>query len=36
MDNGIEKEQDFTVDIVNPNYTFEEIVSMIELNTEKL
>ncbi len=33
---GIEEEQDFTVDVVNHKYTFEEIVSVIELHTEKL
>ncbi|WP_203555943.1 type II toxin-antitoxin system death-on-curing family toxin [Bacillus sp. B15-48] len=33
---GIEEEQDFTVDVVNHNYTFEEIVSTIKSHTEKL
>lgn len=33
---GIEEEQDFTVDVVNHKYTFEEIVSTIKGNTEKL
>jgi death on curing protein len=33
---GIEAEQDFTVDVVNHKYTFEEIVSTIKENTEKL
>lgn len=33
---GIEEEQDFTVDVVNHLYTFEEIVSAIQENTEKL
>ena len=33
---GIEEEQDFTVDVVNHKYTFQEIVSVIELHTEKL
>jgi death-on-curing protein len=33
---GIEEEQDFTVDVVNHKYTFEEIVSTIKENTEKL
>lgn len=33
---GIEEEQDFTVDVVNHKYTFEEIVSTIKRNTEKL
>jgi death-on-curing protein len=31
---GIEEEQDFTVDVVNHQYTFEDIVSMIESNTK--
>ena len=33
---GIEEEQDFTVDVVNHKYTFEEIVSTIESHTEQL
>lgn len=33
---GIEQEQDFTVDVVNHLYTFEEIVLAIQENTEKL
>ncbi|MDQ0220380.1 type II toxin-antitoxin system death-on-curing family toxin [Peribacillus cavernae] len=33
---GIEEEQDFTVDVVNHKYTFEEIVSTIKENTKKL
>ncbi|MFT9598381.1 type II toxin-antitoxin system death-on-curing family toxin [Mesobacillus sp.] len=33
---GIEEEQDFTVDVVNHKYTFEEIVSTIKYHTEKL
>jgi len=33
---GIEEEQDFTVDVVNQKYTFEEIVSIIKNHTEKL
>ncbi|RDI36907.1 type II toxin-antitoxin system death-on-curing family toxin [Falsibacillus pallidus] len=33
---GIEEEQDFTVDVVNHKYTFQEIVSKIKDNTEKL
>ena len=33
---GIEEEQDFTVDVVNHKYTFEEIVSIIKNHTEKL
>jgi death-on-curing protein len=33
---GIEEEQDFTVDAVNHKYSFEEIVSTIKENTEKL
>ena len=33
---GIEEEQDFTVDVVNHKYTFEEIVSTIMKHTEKL
>lgn len=33
---GIEEEQDFTVDIVNHKYTFQEIVSTIKENTENL
>ncbi|WP_342774205.1 type II toxin-antitoxin system death-on-curing family toxin [Aquibacillus sediminis] len=33
---GIEEEQDFTVDVVNHKYTFEEIVLTIESHTEKL
>ncbi|MDC3418387.1 type II toxin-antitoxin system death-on-curing family toxin [Aquibacillus salsiterrae] len=33
---GIEEEQDFTVDVVNHKYTFEEIVSAIIKHTEKL
>ncbi len=32
----IDEEQDFTVDVVNHKYTFDEIVSIIERNTEKL
>ena len=32
---GIEEEQDFTVDVVNHKYTFQEIVSMIKDYTEK-
>jgi death on curing protein len=32
---GIQEEQDFTVDVVNHKYTFEEIVSVIKENTEK-
>ncbi|QTN01605.1 type II toxin-antitoxin system death-on-curing family toxin [Sediminibacillus dalangtanensis] len=32
---GIEEEQDFTVDVVNHKYTFEEIVSTIKRFTEK-
>ena len=32
----IEEEQDFTVDVVNQKYTFEEIVSIIKNHTEKL
>ncbi|WP_077212436.1 type II toxin-antitoxin system death-on-curing family toxin [Bacillus dakarensis] len=33
---GIEEEQDFTVDVVNHKYTFEEIVSTIIKHTVKL
>ncbi|MDQ0257550.1 death-on-curing protein [Evansella vedderi] len=33
---GIEEEQDFTVDVVNHKYTFEQIVSTIEIHTERL
>lgn len=33
---GIEEEQDFTVDVVNHKYTFDEIVSVIETHTERL
>ncbi len=33
---GIDEEQDFVVDVVNHKYTFQEIVSVIELYTEKL
>lgn len=33
---GIEEEQDFTVDVVNHKYSFEEIVSVIENHTERL
>ena len=33
---GIEEEQDFTVDVVNHKYTFEEIVSIIKNHTKKL
>jgi|SRR5690625_461984 len=33
---GIEEEQDFTVDLVNHKYTFQEIVSMIRKYTVKL
>lgn len=32
---GIDEEQDFTVDVVNHKYTFEEIVTIIEKNTEQ-
>ena len=32
---GIEEEQDFTVDVVNNKYVFEEIVSIIESHTKK-
>ncbi len=32
---GIEEEQDFTVDVVNHHYTFQEIVTVIELHIEK-
>lgn len=32
----IEEEQDFTVDVVNHKYTFDEIVSIIENHTERL
>jgi|SRR3954451_3263603 death-on-curing protein len=32
---GIEEEQDFTVDVVNHKYTFQEIVSTIKDYTEK-
>lgn len=32
----IEEEQDFTVDVVNHKYTFEEIVSIIENYTERI
>ena len=33
---GIEEEQDFTVDVVNHIYTFEEIVSTIENHAERI
>ncbi|MBL4954964.1 type II toxin-antitoxin system death-on-curing family toxin [Neobacillus sp. OS1-32] len=33
---GIQEEQDFTVDVVNHKYTFEEIVDTIKENTEEL
>lgn len=33
---GIDEEQDFVVDVVNHKYTFQEIVSVIELHTKKL
>jgi death on curing protein len=33
---GIEEEQDFTVDVVNHKYTFDEIVSMIREHTIKI
>jgi len=33
---GIEDEQDFTVDVVNHQYTFEEIISMIEIHTKRI
>lgn len=33
---GIDEEQDFTVDVVNHKYTFEEIVPTIKNHTEKL
>ena len=33
---GIEEEQDFTVDVVNHKYTFEEIVSTIESHAEEI
>ncbi|WP_199794639.1 type II toxin-antitoxin system death-on-curing family toxin [Lentibacillus sp. Marseille-P4043] len=33
---GVEEEQDFTVDVVNHRYTFEEIVSTIRNHTENL
>jgi death on curing protein len=33
---GIQEEQDFTVDVVNHKYTFEEIAAIIKGNTEKL
>ena len=33
---GIDEEQDFTVDVVNHKYTFQEIVSTIKEYTEKL
>ena len=33
---GIEEEQDFTVDVVNHKYTFEEIVSAIRDHTKNL
>ncbi len=33
---GIEEEQDFTVDVVNHKYTFEEIVLIISNHTNKL
>jgi death on curing protein len=33
---GIDEEQDFTVDVVNHKYTFQEMVSAIKEHTEKL
>jgi death-on-curing protein len=33
---GIEEEQDFTVDVVNHKYKFEEIISTIKSHTERL
>ncbi|WP_209125639.1 type II toxin-antitoxin system death-on-curing family toxin [Alkalihalobacillus sp. BA299] len=33
---GIEEEQDFTVDVVNHKYTFDEIVSTIQSHTERM
>lgn len=33
---GIQEEQDFTVDVVNHRYKFEEIVATLKENTEKL
>ncbi|MDC3416658.1 type II toxin-antitoxin system death-on-curing family toxin [Aquibacillus salsiterrae] len=33
---GIEEEQDFTVDVVNHKYTFDEIASIMEAHVEKL
>ena len=33
---GIEEEQDFTVDVVNNKYVFEELVSIIESHTKKV
>ena len=33
---GIDEEQDFTVDVVNHKYTFQEIVLTIKENTEEL
>lgn len=33
---GIEEEQDFTVDVVNHKYTFDEIISTIENHTESI
>ncbi len=33
---GIDEEQDFTVDVVNHKYTFQDIVSTIKEYTEKL
>lgn len=33
---GIEQEQDFTVDLLNHLYSFEEIVSAIQDNTKNI
>ena len=33
---GIEEEQDFTVDVVNHKYTFEEIVSIIDIHAKRM
>lgn len=33
---GIEEEQDFTVDVVNHKYTFDQIASVIETHTKRL
>ncbi|UFT98519.1 type II toxin-antitoxin system death-on-curing family toxin [Radiobacillus kanasensis] len=33
---GIEEEQDFTVDVVNHKYTFDEIVTVIKNHTRRL